>query len=199
MGFIYIYKPTKIIEKSNKGGQHPSARITIRLFGRLGGSTVESFKFLHYAKEMVKCETLEIYRILLLVCYWFVERYVVFCVFFNVMIFCRSHNSFCHVVSNVVFVCFCLRLKCVFCSQDLQRDEVNQITIQMTDSLGQLEKGKGDKKQKWRFPEIGVPPNHPFVDIYIDIDVVFDCKPSSYGGTPIYGTVDMSENGGYST
>ena len=104
---------------------------------------MESFKFLHYAKEMVKCETLEIYRILLLVCYWFVERYVVFCFFFfNVMFFCRSHNSFCHVVSNVDFVCFCLLLKCVFCSQDLQRDEMNQITIQMIGPAGKGKRGQ---------------------------------------------------------
>ena len=33
----------------------------------------------------------------------------------------------------------------------------------------------------WVFPEIGVPPNHPF------LDRIFPDKPSSYWGTPILG------------
>ena len=31
----------------------------------------------------------------------------------------------------------------------------------------------------WRFPEIGVPPNHPF------LDGIFAYKPTSYCGTPM--------------
>ena len=33
---------------------------------------------------------------------------------------------------------------------------------------------------------MGVPLNHPF------IDGIFNYKPSSYGGTPIYGNSDMA-------
>ena len=40
------------------------------------------------------------------------------------------------------------------------------------------------KKQKWRFPKIGLPPNHPHG--------IFYCKPSSYGGTFMYGTPQIA-------
>ena len=37
-------------------------------------------------------------------------------------------------------------------------------------------------------PQMGVSPNHPFLGI-------FPCKPSSYGGTPIYGKPQLENNG----
>ena len=40
------------------------------------------------------------------------------------------------------------------------------------------------RMQIWRFPKIGIPPNHPF------IDGMFHCKPSSYWGTPVVGNLD---------
>ena len=38
----------------------------------------------------------------------------------------------------------------------------------------------------WCFPEMGVPPNHPF------LDGMFPSRPSSYGGTPIDGNPHMN-------
>jgi hypothetical protein len=47
----------------------------------------------------------------------------------------------------------------------------------------------------WRFPKIGLAPNHPFIDGF-----PINCKPSGYWGTPVPGnphTMSMKKCHGY--